>query len=310
MEDAEQRDADIPDIVRAWCTSVRRPVVLPAPNSYHEAISLNAIFELDKSDDEGNKKSIFVVPRRCHYCVSVAQACSRMLPTCFRCAKSGRSCIRVGDGYDPLPRPKLSKSRKNKSPDSGDEFNFGDEDGCVRVRLLIIPCSLVFPDAPSSDRKKVTRRPRKSIPEKRPGSPQEAVPPPSKKRSRKVAADLSGDEPPPRPRGSKAAKAAEKSRLQPTPVDVLPTGSEPRWSFVKPSSKKVAQLSAGIHAPRLTPFTGRPRVWTHVGIYLITPSTFAHAYASPSHELTSWSYFPISKKLPVDLPGQTLKHRS
>ena len=147
-----QLATDIPDIVRAWDTSVRRPTTLPEPGSYHEATDPTSIFELDILDDEGNKKSIFVVPPRCQYCVSIAQACSRALPTCLRCTRGGRTCTRVRDGYNVLPRPKLSKGRKNKRPESEVEGSAlhvalgedGAEDGYVPLVYFSIIAPLII----------------------------------------------------------------------------------------------------------------------------------------------------------------------
>jgi len=144
-----QLDTVIPDIVQAWDTPVRRPTTLPEPGTYHEAVDPAFIFELC---DEGNKKSKFVVPRRCQYCTSIAQACSRALPKCGRCAKSGRTCTRVGDGYDVLPGPKISKRTKNKCPESEAEGSAwhvvvgadAAEDGYVLLVYFITPAYHLF----------------------------------------------------------------------------------------------------------------------------------------------------------------------
>ena len=127
---------------------------------------------------------------------------------------------------------------------------------------------------PFNDGKQLTRWPRKSIPTKRCASPQGTIFP--KKRSKKVVIDSLRDEQP--PRRPKAAKATEKSAVLSALVDVQPVGpAEPKWSFIKPSSKKAAQFFANVAPPHRTPFIGRPRVWTHVGIVFHQMLYISHA---------------------------------
>lgn len=108
-------DSDIPDSVRRWHPSVRRPTNPPLPSTYHQAIDPWFIFEIDadavkpgrRRHTGAHARSILVVPSRCCYCRSIHQACSRSLPSCARCTQAGRECVPlVMDGYDTLPGPK------------------------------------------------------------------------------------------------------------------------------------------------------------------------------------------------------------
>ncbi|KAI6039539.1 hypothetical protein EDC04DRAFT_1699329 [Pisolithus marmoratus] len=121
-------DSDIPESVRAWDPSVRRPTNPPPPSTYHQVIDPRFIFEIDITDTaqirptDAHALTIFVVPPRCCYCRSVHQACSRGLPSCARCTQAGQECVPVMDGYDTLPRPKigtglaLSNGSGNRNP--------------------------------------------------------------------------------------------------------------------------------------------------------------------------------------------------
>ncbi|KAI6130775.1 hypothetical protein EDD16DRAFT_1540902 [Pisolithus croceorrhizus] len=116
-------NSDIPDNVRAWHPSVRRPTNPPSPSTYHRIVDARFIFEIDVSDtlpstakavrtrptDAQDARTIFVVSPRCCYCRSIRQACSRSLPSCARCTQTGRMCVPVTDGYDTLPGPKTGR---------------------------------------------------------------------------------------------------------------------------------------------------------------------------------------------------------
>ncbi|KAL4065739.1 hypothetical protein V8B97DRAFT_1982678, partial [Scleroderma yunnanense] len=237
----DQLNTDIPDFVRAWDASVRRPAILPEPATYHEAIDPSAIFELNVFNAEGHQVTILVVRRPCQYCAQVAQACSRAFPTCLRCTKAKRPCARVMDGYVKLPGPKVSKPRKNKPVESGPESCAGEdaEDGEILHR----------------DRK----RPKKSIPAKRSVSPRGNIPP--KKRSKKGVTDTSVLTP---QHKGPTIKATEKLAAPSASVDtLLAEHPDPKWTFIKPSSKQVAQSNPDTNAPPRSPLTGYPRAWIH-----------------------------------------------
>lgn len=102
-------DHDVPDFVRAWHPSVRRPIIPPDPTTYHEAIHPRAIFELRETP---SGEYVSVVPYSCVHCRSVKQTCSRLLP-CDRCAKTERPCHVSQPGYQKLPPPKVAKGRKH-----------------------------------------------------------------------------------------------------------------------------------------------------------------------------------------------------
>ncbi|KAG2364304.1 hypothetical protein BDR07DRAFT_802405 [Suillus spraguei] len=102
-------DYDVPDFVRAWHPSVRRPIIPPDPTIYHEAIHPRAIFELCETP---SGDYIFVVPYSCTHCRSSKQTCSRLLP-CDRCTKIDRPCDASQPGYQKLPPPKVTKRRKH-----------------------------------------------------------------------------------------------------------------------------------------------------------------------------------------------------
>lgn len=104
-------DHDIPDFVRAWHPSVRRPIIPPDPTIYHEAIHPRAIFELRETS---SGEYVSVVPYSCVYCRSVKQSCSRLSP-CDRCTKTDRSCDASQPGYQKLPPPKVTKLKKRTS---------------------------------------------------------------------------------------------------------------------------------------------------------------------------------------------------
>ncbi|KAG2143759.1 uncharacterized protein EDB93DRAFT_1154574 [Suillus bovinus] len=101
-------DHDVPDFVRAWHPSVRRPIIPLDPTTYHEAIDPRAIFELRETPSD---EYVPVVPYSCVHCRSVKQTCSRLLP-CDRCAKTERPCHATQPGYQKLPAPKVTKGRK------------------------------------------------------------------------------------------------------------------------------------------------------------------------------------------------------
>ncbi|KAG2346028.1 hypothetical protein BDR05DRAFT_960339 [Suillus weaverae] len=104
-------DHDVPDFVRAWHPSVRRPIIPLDPTIYHEAIHPRAIFELCETP---SGKYVSVVPYSCTHCRLVKQSCSRLLP-CDRCTKTGRPCHTSQSGYQKLPPPKGAKPRKRAS---------------------------------------------------------------------------------------------------------------------------------------------------------------------------------------------------
>ena len=115
----------IPDWARAWeltvapvASSVRRPSTLPDPQSYHEVIDTEAIFELDEKQEDGSIETIFVVPFGCKRCKTLRQACSRTRPACVRCRKGG-PCVAVQEGYQRLPGPKVGKPLMGKQKTSG-----------------------------------------------------------------------------------------------------------------------------------------------------------------------------------------------
>jgi hypothetical protein len=116
----------IPEWARAWeltgpkvASSVRRPSTLPDPQSYHEVIDPEAIFELDEEQKDGSIETIFVVPFACQRCKTLRQACSRTRPVCVRCRKD-IPCVVVQEGYQKLPGPKVGKpSMMGKQRTSG-----------------------------------------------------------------------------------------------------------------------------------------------------------------------------------------------
>lgn len=107
-------DHDVPDFVRAWHPSVRRPIIPIDPKIYHEAIHPRAIFELCKTP---SGEYVSVVPYSCDYCRSVKQSCSRLLP-CDRCTKADRPCDASQPGYQKLPLPKVTKLKKRPTASS------------------------------------------------------------------------------------------------------------------------------------------------------------------------------------------------
>lgn len=101
-------DHDVPDFVRAWHPSVRRPIIPIDPTIYHEAIHPRAIFELRETPAS---EYVSVVPYSCTHCRSLKQSCSRLLP-CDRCTKTERPCDASQPGYQKLPPPKVTKLKK------------------------------------------------------------------------------------------------------------------------------------------------------------------------------------------------------
>lgn len=118
----------IPDWARAWesapqvASSVRCPSTLPDPQSYHQVIELEAIFELDEKQEDGLIETILVVPFACKSCKTLRQACSRTRPACVRCRKAGKGlgCEVVQGGYQRLPGPKQGKLRKQRTSGAWD----------------------------------------------------------------------------------------------------------------------------------------------------------------------------------------------
>jgi hypothetical protein len=104
--DSDDIRLHLPDFVQAWNSSVRRPITLPHPDTYHESINPLAIFELRETP---SSEYICVVPYRCVYCTSIKQTCSRLLP-CARCTNAARPCHASHPGYQKLPPPKVRRS--------------------------------------------------------------------------------------------------------------------------------------------------------------------------------------------------------
>lgn len=117
--------AAIPDFARAWesapqvASSVRHPSTLPDPQSYHEVIEPQAIFELDEKQEDGSIETILVVPFGCTRCKLLKQACSRTQPACVRCRKAHSGCGVVQGGYQRLPGPKVGKPWMTRKQSAG-----------------------------------------------------------------------------------------------------------------------------------------------------------------------------------------------
>ena len=178
LNDVDRNDLDnpgaVPEFARAWksapeVSSVRRPVILPDPKSYHEAVEPQAIFELDEVQDNGAIETILVVPFSCHRCRSQKQACSRARPACLRCRNANSSCVALRGGYQRLPRPKVGKSsmkgkqhRSGTCDNSESEASSTPEPSTRRTRATRIASGSKRPLSPESDyvplRKKIQAR--------------------------------------------------------------------------------------------------------------------------------------------------------
>ncbi|OAX38310.1 hypothetical protein K503DRAFT_170143 [Rhizopogon vinicolor AM-OR11-026] len=243
--EVDQSDSDIPEFAQSWHPSVRRPIILPQPATYHESINPGAIFELRETP---SSEYICVVPYSCVYCISVKQACSRLRP-CTRCSNTARSCHAGHKGYQRLPPPKARKLRKLASvTDSTPQTSSVSRP----KRALAVAPSATQPVATSSD------------------------PPPLAKKLKLAPASL--DPPPGRPLKRKEVKEKEKVDANPPPQNVPPrdatatktntstsTSTMPIWTPVKPGKTQCPNDTSARapNIPALDTPPPTPRVWAN-----------------------------------------------
>ncbi|KAH0836906.1 hypothetical protein J3R83DRAFT_8721 [Lanmaoa asiatica] len=268
----------VPDFARAWesalqvASSVRRPSTLPGPESYHEVIEPQAIFELDEKQEDGSIMTILVVPSGCKRCRSLRQACSRMRPACVRCRKAGLSCGVVQGGYQRLPGPKVGKpSIVRKQDTSGTcenskaSLSAPKEPTAGRSRVLRTASRAAsLSQAPSSN-----PRPPIAPGPKRPLSPESDSVLPRKKtqakatsRNRKACYTVVASE-------EMDIQYSEASAVGPSAqiasAVVSPPGrSALGWTFVNNSRGRAGRSSPGQrHVSSILSNTPTPRVWTN-----------------------------------------------
>ncbi|KAI9572019.1 hypothetical protein HD554DRAFT_1751027 [Boletus coccyginus] len=255
--------AEIPDLARAWesasqvASSVRRPSTLPGPESYHEVIEPEAIFELDERQKDGSIKTIFVVPYGCNLCKSLKQACSRTRPACVRCKKAGIACQVNREGYQRLPRPKAGRPSMRTKSTSGTsmasnstrELTAGHsraKRSALRVASLSPPPSTSALSSASGSKRSLS-----------PGS--DVVPP--RKKARAKTTSRKGKAP---PKGV-GVESSEVSTMDPSAqvVSAVALGGERstlRWTFMNRNEK----YSPGEeHARSIPSNTMIPRIWTN-----------------------------------------------
>ena len=268
----------IPDFARAWesdpqVASVRRPSTSPDPQSYHEAIEPETIFELDKRQADGSIETILVVPFGCKRCRFTAkQACSRGRPTCVRCKNAnGARCEVDQGGYQRLPGPKFAKSsplqkqKTNRTCDrsvvsnSAEELNVGRA-GRARRRASGVGSLSQGPPS-DSELSSVT------LASKRPLSPEYCPLPPRKKAQIKTTSrKRTVHNPTVTPSTEANVECSEISALDPS-AQALSAGQRsdsPKWTFVNGDAKRSSRGQE--HTQSMPSNTPIPRVWTNVRI--------------------------------------------
>ncbi|KAG0704566.1 hypothetical protein DFH29DRAFT_910904 [Suillus ampliporus] len=230
----------VPDFVRSWHPSARRPINPPNPAIYHEAIHPRAIFELCETP---SGEYVFVVPYSCNHCCSAKKFCSRLRP-CDRCTNAGQPCTTSRSGYQKLPPPKWTKHRKRASTPPP------------------IPGMSRTSSIPSISKTAAASRPSQSI------AP--SNPPPPKKPKLAHSSSLSAPKKSSKCRGDKNKVNANPPQNVPLKEPVNPearngdasTSTAPVWTFVRPAKAKYAiDKSAAVPTVDTPPRT--PRVWAN-----------------------------------------------
>ncbi|KAI6001437.1 hypothetical protein EDD15DRAFT_1680191 [Pisolithus albus] len=297
-------DSDIPENVRAWHPSVRRPTNPPSPSTYDPVIDPRFIFEIGITDtppstakaartgpiDADNAHSIFVVSPCCRYCRSIHQACSRSLPSCARCMRVGQECVPVMGPYDILPRAQTpSNGSGNRDPTrvpgqarsqglNGQNRNDAKGKGNGDSSISPIYTSTKRPLLVNEDQETLRKR-RKTSPElisttEVPETERTPAPPVATSHPPTLQLTTSAQ----RPSDSSAVERhAPAPRLTPLPPASLYGPPTTRWSPVKPSSNESKSGKTQSFSP-LSILNSRsptkipcpPRVWTTTLTHLLS----------------------------------------
>ncbi|KAG2141857.1 hypothetical protein DEU56DRAFT_268405 [Suillus clintonianus] len=256
MEIDADHDSDIPDFVRAWHPSVRRPIIPPNPAIYHEGVHPRAIFELCETP---SSEYIYVVSYPCTHCRTLKQFCSRSWPSCDRCARTGRPCNATQPGYQKLPPPKGTNPRKHASITAPPPIpGMSSALPSKRAAALRSSQSITTSSNPQSPKNP------------KPTHSSSSNPPPPKKQRLTHSSPQSASKQTSGCRGNKKKVDGNSPQNKPLKEPVNPearngdssASTAPVWTFVRPPKTEfVIDSSAAV--PVVDTPTRTPRVWAN-----------------------------------------------